>query len=323
MQHSTGRRGFSLIEVLVVMAIIGVLIGLLLPAVQRVRESADQTSCRNNLRQMGIALHHFHEDKGHFPPAYLFDEHFPDRLIVGEMQEAVYGAASNWEPMLTFPGWSWEAHLLPYLELGAVASKIHWDKAVENRNNAEVRKIVVRQFICPSDRHSGTYTAYSQLNKPISEFATTSYASCYGTGGSIGEYPASGDGIFYRNSNTRIGDIVDGTSTTLALGERGSLFCQTSWVGCIDEGTVRTTVDAPVYIHAVEEPSTAAMARTGWHRLNDPYSEVYDFYSPHFQAGNFAFADGSVRVLTSNTPLIIFKAIGTRKGGEPVATDDF
>ncbi len=317
------RRAMTLIELLVSIAIIAVLMGLLLPAVQRVREAANQTTCRNNLHQMGIALHAFHDDKGHLPPAFLFDDRFDSRLIVGEMQEDKYNQVTKWEPMLTYPGWGWGAFILPFLEQNALASEIYWDKNIHHSKNEFVRTQIVKTFVCPTDRHTGVYLVKSQLNLPIGDFATTSYASCYGTGGSIGEYPEKGDGLFYRNSKWRLAEIPDGASTTIAIGERGAISCQASWAGAVSEGTVRTMPDAPVFVHAIEEPSTAVMARTGWHPLNGEYSEVYDFFSPHLAAGNFLFADGSVRVMRSNLSVEIWKALGTRAGGETVRETEF
>jgi prepilin-type N-terminal cleavage/methylation domain-containing protein/prepilin-type processing-associated H-X9-DG protein len=322
MSHLKTRCGFSLIELLVVIAIIGVLISLLLPAVQRVREAADQTICRNNLREIGIALQAFHESKGSFPPGFNFDERFDDRAVVGEANEAEFAEYSTWEPMLTFPGWGWAAYLLPHLEQHVVAQKINWKRGTDHLANKEIVKTVIKNYVCPSDRHTGVFTVKTQMHKPIGDFATNSYAGCYGTGGSIGEFPSGGTGIFFRNSWIRYADIPDGSSTTIAVGERGSIFCQSSWAGSVSEGTVRTNLDAPVYIMAVEEPSTSVMARTGEHALNSRYSEVYDFYSPHFNVGNFLFADGSVRILTSKLPVSIWKTLGTRKGGEAVAPDD-
>ncbi len=316
------RRGFSLIELLVVIAIIAILIGLLLPAVQRVREAANQTACRNNLHQMGIALLSYNDKVGHFPPAYLFDETRLDRREIGEEEEYLYAEASTWEPMLTFPGWGWATFLLSHLEQGSLAGQVDLKRAIEHPVNMELRKRLVKSFVCPTDVNVGVFMMKSQLNKPLGEFATNSYAACYGTGGSIGELPAKGDGIFYRNSKTHISQISDGTSNTIAIGERGSILCQAPWIGAVSEGTTRVHPNAPVYVAAVEEPATAVMARTGWYPLNSHYTEVYDFFSPHHGLGLFLFADGSVRSMSVNTKTEVWKAIGTRAKGEAISGSD-
>src|SRR5215472_3350221 len=105
------RRGFTLIELLVVIAIIGVLIGLLLPAVQKVREAANRTSCQNNLKQIGLALHHYHHVHQCFPSAYLFT---PQDSAPKQVPRGVY----------TAPGWGWAALLLPYLDQEPLARNI-------------------------------------------------------------------------------------------------------------------------------------------------------------------------------------------------------
>ena len=316
------RRGFSLIELLVVIAIIAILISLMLPAVQRVREAANQTACRNNLHQMGIALLSYCDKVGHMPPAYLFDETRPDRLIVGEMQEFTYANASSWEPMLTFPGWGWATYLLPHLEQGALAGQIDLKKAVEHPSNKDLRERLIKDFVCPSDINVGVYMMMSQLNRDLAEFGTNSYAACYGTGGSIGELPAKGDGIFYRNSKITLKQITDGLSTTIAIGERGSILCQAPWIGAVSEGTIRIHPNAPIFVRAIEEPATAVMARTGAHLLNGHFSEVYDFFSPHVGLGMFLFADGSVRSMSVNTSLKVWKAIGSRANGEAISENE-
>jgi prepilin-type N-terminal cleavage/methylation domain-containing protein len=323
------RTGFTLVELLVVIAIIAVLIALLLPAAHRVREAAAQTACRNNLRQIGLALHAFHDNTGHLPPAYVFDESRPDRLFMGGENEAAMDDPTipegplEWQPMMTWPGWGWAAHILPNLEQTALRQQAHWNQAVEHWTNADVRTKPVKTYICPSDVNTGTFTVLTQFNMPRGDFATNSYAVCFGTGGLIGERPDKGNGIFYRNSRTRLTEIPDGTATTLAAGERGSVFCQAPWAGAVSEGTLRTHANAPVYIVGIEEPSTMVMARTGTNPLNSDYSEVYDFYSPHMTVGHFLFADASVRTLGPATSLTVWKALGTRAGGETLPGGDY
>jgi prepilin-type N-terminal cleavage/methylation domain-containing protein/prepilin-type processing-associated H-X9-DG protein len=331
MIRSSHRRGFTLIELLVVIAIVGVLLGLLLPAVQRVREAAAQTSCRNHLKQIGLAMQNYHAAHGQLPPAYRC------KVETGARPETTpFGGGHRWRdrptgnpvagmlgwaPIKTAPGWGWAAFLLPHLEQESLARQINFDKPVEDPAHAAVRTQVLPMFVCPSDRNTGVFTVMSQLNNRIADAATNSYAACYGTGGSIGEAPDHGTGVFYRNSPTRLSDITDGTSTTLAAGERGAVLCQAPWAGCLTDGTVHTDPNAPIFLQAIEETPVMVMARTGRHTLNQDYSEPYDFFSPHPFVGMFLFADGSVRPLYESTSVDIWAAIGTRAGGEVIPQD--
>jgi prepilin-type N-terminal cleavage/methylation domain-containing protein len=317
------RTGMTLVEVLVVIAIIGVLLGLMLPAAMLVRESANQSTCRNHLRQIGLALHTRNSDVGCLPPAYTFDPRQGERLVVGEMEEYDYSIANDWEPMLTNPGWGWATYLLPYLEQGAVFQEINWNKSIEHFTNREVRKRIIKSYVCPSDVNTGVFTVYNQLHERLGECATNSYAACYGTGGSIGELPDKGDGLFFRNSRFRLEEIPDGASFTLAIGERGAKLCKASWIGSYSQGTVRTDPNAPIFIQAIEEPSTAVMARTGWYPLNSHYTEVYDFFTPHPGPGLFLFADGAVVGIRRDMKLEVWKAIATRAGSEAIGGAEF
>src|SRR5262249_14355346 len=254
------RLGLTLIELLVVVAIIAVLIGLMLPAVQQVRDAAAQTTCRNNLKQIAPALHEYYDARKRLPPAYLFtDKAVPTttpRSIRDRPLELPNGQPVLWKGISTFPGWGWASYILPFVDQDPLYRRIDFTVQIESSVHRQIRTTILPIYVCPSDLNTGIFTVSSQRNEPLADCATNSYAACYGAGGSIGEFPDKGTGIFYRNSRTTFEEISDGLSTTLAIGERGAIMCQTPWAGAITDGAARTVLDAPVYLAAVEEPPT-------------------------------------------------------------------
>ena len=216
----------------------------------------------------------------------------------------------------TFPGWSWASYLLPFLEYQNLADQIRVDLAVESDDMAAVRSQVLPVFVCPSDRRTGVYTVLSFLNDPIGDAATNSYAACFGFGGEIGEFPTTGTGLFYRNSQTRFADVRDGLSCTLAVGERAAWFCQGPWAGCISNGTIRTNTDAGTFVLSIEESPVMVLAHTSSRTLNPHIAQPYDFLAAHPGLGIFLFADGSVRSIRADAPVEVWVAIGTRAGDE-------
>jgi prepilin-type N-terminal cleavage/methylation domain-containing protein/prepilin-type processing-associated H-X9-DG protein len=314
------RRAFTLIELLVVMALIAMLLALMVPAIQRVREAAAQTQCRNHLKQIGLALHQHHDVRGAFPPAYLFQA-ASAVPAPGQVPLKLLDFKKTLKKIDTAPGWGWAAFLLPYIEQGPLATRIDFNTAVENPQHDAVRVTPVPLYSCPSDSYTDAFTVLSEWNVPICRAATISYAACFGAGGDLGEQPELGNGVFYRNSRTRLADITDGSSNTLAIGERCANFVQTPWAGCVSDGTARTREGAPVYFAAIEEAPTMVMARAWSRPLNHPYSEPYDFFSPHPSGAMFLFADGAVRQLSISLSVPALQALATRAGGEIGAND--
>jgi prepilin-type processing-associated H-X9-DG protein len=287
----------------VVIAIVAVLIGLLLPAVQKVREAASQASCRNNLHQIGLALHNYHDGQGSFPCGY--------RCPLPQAN-----------PDFTSPGWGWAALLLPFLEQGNLAAQINFALPIEDPSNRAARTMILKLYVCPSDRSTGLFTVYDKSKAPLVQAATNSYAACHGTGDDLDEELDDFNGMFSRNSRVRFADVMDGASNTIAIGERGSFFTQTPWAGAVSFGTTRITPGAPTYnLTAIEDAPTQTLAHIDIETINDPRADSEDFFTPHTGVGNFLFVDGSVRSLSTSLSLSVLQAIATRNGGEVVNAD--
>lgn len=322
------RSGFTLIEVLVVIAIIGLLVALILPAVQAVREAARRTQCRNNLKQMGLALHNYHESHATLPPGYLFAglvPASPPPPVVPPSSPERY-LFDSWPPPPPAPppqdpGWNWITMLLPHLGQTNLYRQIDLNLPVRSPVNADKVIQTLPLAICPSDNGFGVFTVFRMDGSTLADANTTSYAAVFGKYGLINVNPDNGDGTFQRNSRVRSQDIRDGLSQTIAVGERAALFTKAPWAGVMTTGTVRTTPGAPVYTSTIEESPCMTLARIGSRSLNDRFSEPYDFFSAHDGQVFFLFADGSVHALSSGVNLEILHSLATRSGGESVSTD--
>jgi prepilin-type N-terminal cleavage/methylation domain-containing protein/prepilin-type processing-associated H-X9-DG protein len=332
------RRAFTLIELLVVIAIIGVLIGLVLPAIQRVREAAQRASCQNNLKQMGLALHSYHDAEKHFPPSFIYNPAAPPSPAlppttglgkgpsgrpVSRIRDHIPLPPTSPAIIAQDPGWGWGAFLLPYLEQRPLYDQIDFKLPVEGAGSASIRTTVLSVYTCPSDPEAGVVMMAGDLNPQVGQAATNSYAACYGALGQVDLMPDQGNGLFLRNSRFRIQDVTDGLSNTLALGERCAMLVRTPWAGVMSVAIAVTTPGAPVYTTITEGAPTQVMARIGNRTLLAPTSEPYDFFSAHPGLVQFAFADGSVHTLSGDVSISVLQALATRAGGEAVSAGDW
>jgi hypothetical protein len=178
-------------------------------------------------------------------------------------------------------------------------------------------------YECPTDAYAGLFVVNDELNAPVGDAWTNSYAACFGSFGLINVDPDNGSGLFQRNSHRRMRDCIDGTTNTLAIGERGAILTKTPWAGVMTGGTCRTRPGAPVYTAATEKAPAMVLARIGNRYINDPYSEPYDFFSPHHRVAYFVFADGSVHGISSDVDLAVLHALATRDGNEPTDNYDY
>lgn len=300
--RSSQRPAFTLIELLVVIAIIAVLIGLLLPAVQKVRAAAARAQCVNNLKQVGLALQNYHDTVKAFPPGYASN----------------FDAAGN----DTGPGWGWAAYILPQMEQQAVYNAIQFNQNIEAPANSSARVQYIKSFTCPSDSTGLTWTTrkYDLAGNPVATVCDVASANFIGVFGTT-EPGVDGDGVFYRNSKTRIGDITDGTSSTIIVGERSFRLGQTTWVGSVTGATLfpQPPSTAPPILN---NGSGMALGHTGdGNGPGAPNSYVNQFSSQHTGGANFLFADGHVAFLPTSMNYSAYKALSTRAVGEPTGGD--
>jgi prepilin-type N-terminal cleavage/methylation domain-containing protein len=288
------RRGMTLIELLVVIAIIGVLIGLLLPAIQRVRDAGNRTVCLDNLKQIGLALHHYHDNHQSLPPG------------VG------YNDGKDLYPHL-----SWCARLLPYLEQEALWKETQQAFALEpafNKNPPHVGfSTVMPVFTCPSDDRTRTPADFSSF-----QVALTSYLGVAGI-----DYETK-DGVLYVDSKVRMAEITDGASNTLAVGERPpSADLVLGWWYA---GWGQSKDGSCDMVLGVRERNVGGYGEgcgDGPFEFGpgerEEQCDLFHFWSPHVGAGaHFLLADGSARFIRySASPLM--PALATRSGGETVA----
>lgn len=323
MRRLLRRTAFTLVELLVVLAIIGVLTALLLPAVQMAREASRRSSCGNNLRQIGLALHNFEGARKRLPPGR------------GAPLPKVFSV---------------HAYLLPYLEQNQVADLLDLDSApttfsVGSTNysgdaNYDAAVVGVETLLCPSDP--------TGERVPNSPYGATSYAACSGTGTLVAGSLTGADGVFYLDSKTRFASIPDGTSNTAAFSER-----------LLGEGSPPASVPSPAAERAVRElpfgtdpddSTCGASSAGGWfverggkwilgnygntlyNHFAPPNAPVWDCMDMRQQKGRMAArsahpggvmllrCDGSVAFQSEQIDPTTWRAFASRNGGEIFAT---
>lgn len=294
------RPGVTLVEVLVVIAIIGVLIALLIPAVQMVREQAARTQCQNNLKQLGIAIHLYHDDQQRFPQAYNEYWNFCEPL-------------DRPVPPDPNPRKSWAALILPFLE----------QQSLQLTGTANFRQMTVPIFACPSDPRDASGVSDGGHFKYLGDrFGLTSYLAVEGSAYEKGpsdtylniQFAGPKDGVIFRSSRTTMNGITDGTSNTLLLGERpvGPDLDWGWWTWSAYDSAL-AVVDRRQLPY---EDNCEGAAVFGPNEFSDPCG-VHHFWSYHRGGANWLLADGSVRFL-SYAGKDILPQLASRDGGEQI-----
>jgi len=300
-RHS--RRGFTLIELLVVIAVIAILVALLLPAVQQAREAARRTQCKNNLHNIGLALHNYHDTFRTFPCGWISVDpatHLPSA------HEGITGVG-------------WASMILPNIDQAPLYNIFNANLAIEDPANDQFRLTFLPVFSCPSDPQPQRWPIEEEANPGtvICELSTANYIAAFGTveldgcENPPGTAPVAangqciGDGAFYHNSKIQIRDFTDGTSSTFVVGERvtrPALGWHSTWVGRVAEG---------------EEAFQRVLGSLD-HVPNDPVAHFDDFSSQHEGGSQFLLGDGHVRFISENIDKGVYQSLGTIRGGEVV-----
>jgi prepilin-type N-terminal cleavage/methylation domain-containing protein/prepilin-type processing-associated H-X9-DG protein len=303
------RRGFTLIELLVVIAIIGILIALLLPAVQKIREAAARMQCSNNLKQIGLGMHNYHDVFGHLP----------------------VDGGTGCAPTPTSPNcWSFLAKLLPFIEQDNLYNQLGVAQGVTMLQAQQAGPLLaspIKTYLCPSDKAYGgdprtdeaNIGTSFQGNSIVITIGQTNYQGCSGNNWMFGQFahiPASGsgdglnagNGMFYTtdyNRPLKLTDVQDGLSNTFMVGEAipdFNVFC-----------------DWPFYFHATATCAIPPNYNTEGIAGKLDWHNVFSFRSRHTAGLNFAFGDGHVQFITQSIDMPTYWALASINGGEAVS----
>ena len=315
------RRAFTLVELLVVIAIVVVLVGLVLPAVQNVRAAAARMSCQNNLKQIGLALHHHVHVYHRLPPGYLAE-------VGGILPATLTPRVHDFPAPFTFalphnPGWGWAAFLLPFVEQSPLYDRFEFRRNTTDPAFTDIRSVPLAVFTCPADGSTGRFIVHDLDGNPVGAVATISYTASNGANANMLKEPFLGTGMFQRNSRFTLEDVTDGLGQTFMIGEKGAFFARAPWVGILSGGVIETTPGAPVVRSVMHPGPSMVMARILNRTLNHPNAEPYDFFSPHAGIVNFAFGDGSVRAVKDSASIDVLRALASRNEGDAVDPDGY
>jgi len=290
-------RGFTLIELLVVIAIIAVLIALLLPAVQQAREAARRTQCRNNLHQIGLALHNYHDTHQCFPSGWV-------------------GSTGS-----DAPSHGWAVMILPFMDEMALYNAYNFSQGMAGQPgaaaglwaNKTVVQSVLAQYCCPSGiapiltacGNGACYGNYGYSTRTGSYGVNGGKAN---TGGRYSPPAGTSHGVFYRNSRTRMRDIRDGSSNTFAAGEldydmrnKGGGGWRPQWAVGFSAGPCHGDTHAPI----------------------NGTGNVFMFGSRHEGGAFFLFCDGQVKFISENIDMGTYRALSTLCGNEVIDDEDY
>jgi len=315
-------RAFTLVELLLVVAIIAVLVGLLLPAVQKVRERANQIACQSNLAQIGTGLGQYSLAVGHFPAGFL------SKVVDGKE---------------TGPGWGWASELLPWVEQDPLSRGINRSVSPLDPKNQEFRGARVKTYRCPSDPASEDWEIDVPVASPKpavpgeepeqqyqekAEMAPSRFVGIAGTT----PVDQPGNGLLFRNSRVRSRDIEDGESHTLLVTEKASWVGMAIWHGMLPGVDAKPTRFGypgahirPRFEDSNEPEPRAHSAAFTLSSVLKPLDlrpqPLEGLGSWHTGGINAIFADGHLQTFTEQTSLAVLQALATRAGGEATGNE--
>jgi prepilin-type N-terminal cleavage/methylation domain-containing protein/prepilin-type processing-associated H-X9-DG protein len=306
------RRGFTLLELLVVIAIIGVLIALLLPAVQQAREAARNAACKNNLHQIGVALHNYLDVEGRFPPGYV------------RQSEVHIDPGCN-------RGFGWGALLLAKVDQSSVHERLSPFFSGSHPEAVDSQYLMARLSIycCPSDDTAGLTGLLRvskgdtivpldpqhgyKINRGKKPFAArSSYPANYGST-IIKKDGGRGDGVFWANSDVSLADLIDGSVKTIAVSERWSRVGDTDWIGVSGESTLKAS--AMIWNDQYADllgPAETLVLGSGHVPPNETVWDQASFSSAHAGGVNVLFCDGRVEFVAGSIATDVWRGLSNR-----------